>query len=281
MLPPILLVDNQMDRIGQYPAAVLTASSSQPDREPFRVADYRREDTWWEPTSDGGAGGNWIRSNLGVTGKRAADYVFIDRGHNLWGKTVKVELGADGAAWPSTRTLQVPAIGTVGGDPTTDIMCVTEEGALYSFFGKTAEYQYRQLAIPQVASFVPVVPGLLIGARHEHFGYLRTSDPDKGDRTEPSERSQAGRRAYGRVYHWRTMELSVGAIGRQVYDDKIRDLRRLLFEKNEPCVALHNAGDYPAQGWMFQYSGTSYSAATSRLYREIRWNFTEVGARVT
>lgn len=282
--PPLLLVDNQFDRVDQYPGATVTASSYLAGHEPWRVADGRREDTWWEPVGDGASGsaGNYVRSDLGAGNTRPIDFLYLDRGHNLWGKTVTPRAGDDGATWPSTRTLTVPAEGTVGGDPTSTTMAVTEDGALYALFTAFAARRYRELHVPYVASFVPKVTGIIMGARHALAGYGTVYAPDQGRRSQPTEEALSGRRATGPTYHWRTLDLGLMHVSRAEYDATVRDLRRLLFELNQPAVVPLNYGDYPARAWMYQFDGSDFQASTRRVHFDARFPMREVvgGGRI-
>lgn len=275
---PLLLVDNVFDTVSLYPNAVLDAASETTGREAFRVADYRRDRTWWQPTSDHNATGGWVRVDLGAGVTRGVDYLWIDRGHNLWGKTITLEGGDTGAAWPSAQAFVVPAQGTVGGDPTWPNIAVTEEGCLYSVRATTfATRRWWRLRVNYVAAFIPIVPGIMAGLKTELLGYSTTYDEDSGKRTEASETSRAGYRASSQTYSWRMAELGLSLIGATEYDDTIRQLRRWLFEKAQPSALFMDYGTYPARGWLYQYDGDSWGMPKSRVYRSGRIRLREVG----
>src|SRR3954470_6231685 len=137
--PPVVLVDNVFDRINLYVTAVLLALSTAAWTDVRAIADYRRERSQWRAAA--AAAGNYVQSDLGAGVTAAPDTVWIDRGHNLWGTTIRVYTGANFV------TLTVPALGTVGGDPTSASMCVTEEGALYSFFAPMAAAQTHKVYV--------------------------------------------------------------------------------------------------------------------------------------
>lgn len=276
---PLLLVDNVFDNVGLYPTAVLDASSEAIGREVSRIADYRRDRTWWQPTSDHDPDGGWARVDLGAGATRGVDFLFIDRGHNLWGKTVNLEGGDDGAAWPDAQAFVVPAAGTVGGDPTWPSIAVTEEGALYSIRATTfATRRWWQFRVDHVAAFIPIVTGVLAGLKTQLLSFSNVFDEDAGERTQGGETSRAGYRAAAMTYSWRTVELALRLIGATEYDSMIRDLRRLLFAANQPAVVFMDYETHPARGWMYQYDGGAWSMPKSRVYRDGRIRLRELGA---
>lgn len=275
---PLLLVDNVFDAANLYPNATVDAISEAAGREAFRVADYRRDRTWWQPTSDHSATGGWVRTDLGAGATRAVDYLFIDRGHNLWGKTINLEGGDDGAAWPTAQAFTVPASGTVGGDPTWPNIAVTEEGALYSVkaVALTARRWWR-FRPSYVAAFVPIVTGVMAGLKTQLLGYSTTFDEDAGERTQTNDTSRAGYRGAQVTYSWRMCELGLTYIGATEYDSTIRTWRRQIFERNQPWVLLMDYGTKPERGWMYQYEGATWGMAKSRVYRGGRIRGREVG----
>lgn len=281
-LPPTLLVDNQYDRVFLYPAAVVDASSSQEDREPWRVVDARRERSYWQPQTDAE---HWIRSTLGVGNEASADFWWLDRGHNRWGTTIYQEFGATGAAWPMSLPITLPPLNggriPVGGDPFSPSGAVTEEGACYGFFAKTGPWLYRRTRFPALGGGqITTIPGLMVGLRHQFHGFSTIYDPDASERTEIAGESQVGYQAVAQTYSWRVLELSFTHIGREEYLSRIRLLYRWMFQHNQVCYALPNAGDDPTLGGLFRYSGRQWSAPTNRVYRTLRFRLREVGARV-
>lgn len=286
--PPLLLVENHFDRVIQQPQALVTATSSKLDREPWRIADYRRELTWHEFTTDGGGADQVIAVNLGAGNGRSADYVWLDRGHNLWGRTIYVEAGHDGAAWPFSRGFAVPAQPTglwpeilgVGGDPTEPIFCVTEESSLYALFARSAKYQYWRLRFPYAAGWVPVTVGAMLGNRHHFLGFSNIYDPDQAERTELAQQSRAGWRAVDTTYSWRILQLGFTYIGRSEYDTSLRQLQHLLFRRNQPVAAVLNFGHRPERLWLFQYRGTQWTAPANRTYHRNAMTLVECGPRL-
>lgn len=276
---PLLLVDNLFDSVMAYPGATVDAISEVAGRESFRVADYRRDRSWWQPTSDGGGSDTWVRVHL--LAARAVDFVFLDRGHNLAGKTVFLEGGADGIAWPTSVQLNVPASGVVGGTPASPAMAGTEEGASWTIVPATATRLWWRLRVPYASGFVPQITGLIVGLKTQLLGFARIFDEDAGERTQATQVSTAGYRANDTTYAWRTAELSVGMIGATEYDSTFRTLRAQLFERNQPTVLFMDYGTYPERGWMFQYEGTRWGMPKSRVYRDNVIPLREVGQRIS
>lgn len=276
---PLLLVDNVWDAVRIYPGAIVDAVSEVAGRESFRVGDYRRDRTWWQPTSDGGGSDTWVRVHL--LAARSVDFVFLDRGHNLAGKSIFLEGGTDGVAWPTSVQLNVPANGVVGGTPASPAMAATEEAAAWTIIPATTARTWWRLRIPYASGFVPQVTGILAGLKTQMLGYARIFDEDQGERTQPTEMSKAGYRASDTVYAWRTAELSVGLIGSAEYDSTFRTLRSLLFEKDQPAVLFMDYGTYPERGWMFQYEGTRWGMPKTRVYRDATIPLREVGQRLS
>lgn len=278
---PLLAADNVFETIYQYPTAALTASSEAVGREPRRVADGRRDRTWWEAATDGGGNDHWLKADLGVGASGAVNYLFIDRGHNLWGQSLSVSRGDVDGSWTETRALTVPAAGTVGGNPESTTMAVTEEGALYAFWTPAAATRYHVLFILDVAAFIPKVTGAMLGTRVQLLGYSATFDDDAGSRKMASGESDAGYLATGRIYHWRTLELDLKLIGAAEYDGAIRGLRRLLFEQGAPVLAVMDYETRPERAGLFAYDGRDWGFPTRKVHREGRIRLREHHHRIT
>ncbi len=272
--PPLLLVDNVLDTIQSYPTGVLTTSAERVGHEGYLVADYRRERTSWQPAS--AAAGHYVACDLGATITRAVDYLFLDRGHNLWGRTIVIGYSTTGVApFTTQRSLTVPALGTLGGDPSSTVMAVTEEGACWAIFTPSAVRRAWQVKISD--NMLPVVTGLMLGSRNQLLGYSNTFDEDAGERTESSSVSTAGYRGSETTYSWRTVEIGLALIGATEYDASIRALREMLFKRNQPWVCAMDYGTRPERAWMYQYDGKTWGMAKRRVYREGRIRGREVG----
>lgn len=279
MTTPLLLVDNVFDTFGLYPTGAIDAITEASGREAYRAADYRRDRTWWQPTSDGGGSATWLRTDIGSGLTRGVDYLFIDRGHNLWGRTFSLQGGDTGSTWPSSQAFTAPASGTVGGDPTWPSLAVTEEGALYSIRSTTfATRRWWRITPNFVSTFIPVIPGIMAGLKTQLLGYSATYDEDAAERTQSDQTSRAGYRGSAMTYSWRMCELDLRLIGATEYDTTIRELRRLLFERNQPWVLFMDYAAYPERGWMYQLDGTGWGMPKTRVYRGGRIRGRELGS---
>jgi hypothetical protein len=263
---PLLLLDNVFDTAGVNPGAVIDALSEAAGHESFRVADYRRERSWWQPATDGGGSDTFVR--VGLTAAHSIDSIVLDRGHNLAGKTIYLEGSTDNAAWPVSQALNVPALNTVGGTPAAPAMCATEEGAAWTIMPATLGPRlWWRLRIPYAAGFVPVVTGIIAGLKTQLLGYSSTFDEDAGGRTQTTQQSTAGYLASDTTYSWRTAQLGLGAIGATEYDSTIRTLRAQLFERNQPTMLWMDYGTYPERGWLYTYDGAAWGMPKTRVLR--------------
>lgn len=276
---PLLLVDNVFDTYNLYPSAAVAATTETVGKEAFRVADYRRDRTWWQPTNDGGGSATQVWVDLGVGVTHGIDYIYIDRGHNLWGKGLHFIGGTAVGVRSVEYATTVPALGTVGGDPTWPSLAVTEEGALYSIkAAPTVAHRAWTFEVDYVAAFMPLVTGVMMGLKTQLLGYSNVFDEDAGERSDAAETSRAGYRGSSMTYSWRTCELGLGMIGATEYDGTIRTLRRLLFERSQPAVVAMDWGTRPERAWMFQYDGSAWGMPKTRVYRGGRIRLRELGA---
>lgn len=276
---PLLLLDNVFDVVALYPGGVLSAITEVAGREAIRVGDYRRERTWWQPTSDGGGGDTWVRVQL--TAAHAVDSIALDRGHNLAGKTVYLEGSADGVTWSISQPLNVPASGVIGGTPAAPAMAQTEEGVAWTLTPSLAARAWWRLRIPYTAAFVPQVTGIIAGLRTQLLGFSDVYDEDAGGRKQNVQESTAGYRATDTAYTWRTLELGFRLIGASEYDTTMRTVfRELLFAKNQPALVFMDYGTYPERGWLYQYDGTNWAMAKQRVHRNGRIQLREVAPRL-
>jgi len=275
--PPLILVDNVFDRINLYPLATLSSKSGfLTGRDPQYAADYRRERTYFQTALTAGP---QIQTDLGVGNSAVADSIWIDRGHNLWGRTINLDGSTDGfvvdVGNPLVFSLTVPAQGTVGGDPTTG-WCVTEEGALYTLPTNLLARRSWRIADTGIAAWT--IPGIILGKRVQLLGYSSVIDEDAGDRNDRSEAGFVmGYDGSDRTYSARKIEIRLAQIGGTEYDAAIRGLRRTLFDINQPAIVCMNYGTNPERAWLYKYSGKSWSSPKSRVHRGVSIPMAEVG----
>lgn len=277
--PPLILVDSLFDRVNLYPLATLLGTNGAIGHEFNYLADYRRERTHYQAAA--AAPGQYVEVDLGAGNTALPDACWIDRGHNLWGKSARVYMedvvfGGLSTQSSNTGDRVVPALGTVGGDPTTG-WCVTEEGALYTLFTHSvAAQRYHTLYFP--GNFQPRLTGIILGKRVQLLGYSSVLDEDAGERSDRTEQSLIpGYTGTDRAYSARKIELKLGLIGAAEYDSTIRYLRRALFEINQPFVCVTNYGTKPERGWLYRCSANQWSSPTSRTLRSATITALEYG----
>lgn len=272
---PLLHYDNVLDTVQLYPSGLLTSSSERVGHEAHRVASYRRERSSYQSATT--AAGHYVAVDLGLAVTRPVSCLFIDRGHNLWGKTVTVAYSTTGVApWTVYQTLTVPAAGTLGGDPALGTFCVTEEGALWVLFPLSTARRAWQVAV--VDNWAPVIPGIILGVHLQLLGYSTVFDEDAGERVESFSTSTAGYRGYDTTYPARTLELGLAHISATEYDNSIRAARAALWGKNQPFFACFDYGTHPERAWLYQWDGKSWGLPKKRVYRGGVIRAREVGA---
>jgi len=276
--PPVILVDSVYSGVRQYPTAVFSASSSATGTDVRNLSSGRRERAWWQSASASANSG--VTSDLGVGANKVVDSLWLDRGHqNCWGNTLQLNVRNDAGAVIDSRTWTVPASGTVGGDPTSGTLAVTEEGALYAFFVATAAGRYFDVFIQQAVQ--PLFTGLLLGQRTQIPYFSSTLDEDAGKIAGVvREQSDAGYEAVSRGYDHREFSLTYAKIGTTVYDGTLRQLRELLFARQQIAFVASNYGLYPARGWLMRHNGDTWSAPTTGVLRQVQIPLREVGALI-
>jgi hypothetical protein len=253
------------------------------------VADYRRDRTAWDAAA--AAATHTLSVDLGADGgglTRPVDTVFLDRGHTLWGLPLSILPSADGVTYTDPIALGVVPARTAsggfvpGGNPTAG-WCVTEEGACYRFLDRQPAARGWRLAIDASgapAGYLPRVTGLVLGVRHQLFGFSDQFDDDSRARKQRTEESDAGYLGGGPVYTWRTADLSLRLIGDPEYDGVLAGIRALMFDHGQPGVLVWDYGARPERAWMGTYDGPAWGFAKRKAYREGRLRLREHGHRV-
>lgn len=279
---PLLLYDNFFDSVRLYPQAQVDASEEPDGFEAFRVADYRRERTYWRPDTDGGGADHFIRMNHGATvGALQPDYIVIDRDSTIEAMDVFLEGSADGVAWTVSQVLHIPAGNVVGGDPVWPNMARTEEGVAWGIAPVAlAAKQWWRLRIPYTAAYRPIVTGLMVGRKSQLLGYSKVFDEDAGERTQATEQSTAGYRASARSYSWRVCNLALGTIGSAEYDSAVRAMREAFFVRQAPWMLFMDYVTKPERGWLFEYDGAAWGFPKERVLRAGAIRGREVGHRI-
>lgn len=148
----------------QFSTHTITAEEEASGSEPWRVGTGRRVGgtirNLWTPTTSNSV--TWIQVQCGRL--RGADTMVIDRGHNLAGKVVTLQISNDNFT-TTTNVLSVTVPTTVvPNSRLTDNPGVrTEEGAFVIGFDLHAAIYWR-LSIPAMgANLKPQIPGLYLG----------------------------------------------------------------------------------------------------------------------
>jgi hypothetical protein len=261
---PLLLVDNVFDTVQQYPTGTSRPTSERTGHEAWRVATTGASGAPGRPRRRGRANHS-VQVDLGAGVTRAVDSLFIDRGHNLWGKTSR-------SATPTTasrRSRRSARDGAGGGHARrrSDVHDVLRDrgGRLWASSPRAAPRALARLYV--VESMAPVVPG-------SSSGCARSCSASRARSTRtPASAPRSSRRA-GRLSRLRHDVLVAHARARARLHRRdrvrraIRALRELLFKRTSPWVVLHGLRHAPERAWMYQYDGTTWgcrrSASTAR-----------------
>jgi len=159
----VLAVENLFS-IAQFPNHTIAAEEEASGAEAFRVANGRRSagDYWTPPTANSDT---WLKATCDQV--RAADFVALDRGHNLAGHTVRIDVSNDDFATYETAFSGVlPAVSMPGS--LDDALGVrTEEGAWLKRFALRAGAYWRLFVPAMGASLQPQVVGCWLGMAWE------------------------------------------------------------------------------------------------------------------
>ena len=174
---PSMLVENFFNVI-QNPTHTVTAEEEATGKEAFRVGDGRREvaDHWAATTANSST---WIKVDCGSA--KAANAIFLDRGHNLDGKVATLARSPDNSVWTTVAAMTLPGTAGDGGDFDASNGIKTDEGALAKRF--TSEtFQYWRLTIAAMgAGLVPNIVGLWLGTTWEPGQFTRPLVDESSD----------------------------------------------------------------------------------------------------
>ena len=160
---PVMAVENFCSAgVGwQFPDHTITANEEATGSEVERVADGRRgaADKWTPTTANSAA-----YVNVACDRTRAANFIALDRGHNLAGYDLELR-GSQQSAFTTYETvldITLPSA-TAAGNIDDALGVRTEEGAWFKRFDLNT-YQYWRVHIPAMgASLKPEIVGLWLG----------------------------------------------------------------------------------------------------------------------
>lgn len=223
-----------------------------------------------------GPTGNFLMIDMGSGSTANPDFLWLDRGHNLNSVAVKLEYSDNATTWTTLWTQTIPALTTIGSNPSSGF-CNTDEGACYYLFAQAgAAHRYWRFRVPYTLSFLAQVTGIICGNRFQSPFFSKVYDEDAGARSQIKDLSTAGWQATARTYSWRTCQINLATVDIANYDNTVRALRSTLFEKNQPVVITMDWGNYPNRSYLFQYDDTNWAFNKTQVYRDGLMKFREL-----
>jgi hypothetical protein len=235
MATPAVLVENLFSTI-QFPSHVVAAEEAASGYEAFRVANGRRSvaDYWTPTTADSDT---WIKATCNTV--RAANGFALDRGHNLAGYTVALQVSNDDFTTYETAFSGVlPSVSAPGafGDA---LGVRTEEGAWLHRFDLRAGYYWRLFVPAMGASLLPRVVGLWVGLILDLEYLDRPYQDDQDDLVMAGVESDMGWTGTGRVTQRRAGELRIALHSYADYD-LVRYHLQGHYGARRPTWIVHN-----------------------------------------
>jgi hypothetical protein len=168
MNTPLWCVDNLFNEF-IYTGHTVTANEEATGFDAWKVATGRRSaDDFWKPTTANNDA--WVEVACDRT--RAADFIAIDRGHNLAGQTVALQISDnDFTDTEDVFSITFPSSYFPGSDITATNGARTEEGAWVKTFDLRAA-KYWRLHITAAATYTPNVVGLWVGKKWSPGEYM-------------------------------------------------------------------------------------------------------------
>jgi hypothetical protein len=211
---PHVAVENVFS-ITQFPNHVVAAEEAATGAEAFRVANGRRSaQDYWTPTTTNSD--TWLKVTCDQI--RGATFVALDRGHNLGGYTVRIDVSNDDFTTYETAFTGVLPAASVPGSVDDALGVRTEEGAWLKRFDLRAGKYWRLFVPAMGASLKPQVVGLWVGMALD-LAYLdQPFQDDQDELIAAIETSAAGWDGVGRVVQRRAHELRIAITGYADYD---------------------------------------------------------------
>src|SRR6185312_12357024 len=167
---PLILSDNLYENVVLHPAATVYLNAPATEavgHQIWRVADNLRDMTWCTTSASNILA--QFRTDLGVGQTAAISILVLDRGHNLAGKAISLNVSDDGATF--TTLFTVTPLSTPGGLPTDTNGCLTPEGVWCKTFSPVTHRAFS-LDVPASSGFAPIVTGLYLGDLYRFPEYL-------------------------------------------------------------------------------------------------------------
>lgn len=215
MQTPVFCTDNLFDDL-LYTGHTVTANEE--GTEAWHVANNRRSpsDYWTPVTANNDA---WVE--VACDRVRSADFIAIDRGHNLAGKTITLATSPDDVTYTTVLSVAVPSAAV--DDTALSAGAYTEEGAWVRSF-TSASARYWRLTVSAAASYTPRIVGLWLGAMWDVGTYHdRPHDEDASVGAWTAEQNEHGWSAYTTTAAVRQGQLSLRLMSDAAYDTAARD----------------------------------------------------------
>lgn len=229
---PVFCVENFYNVL-QFPGLhTISAEEEATDHEALRVGDGRREagDYWTSTTLNSDT-----YNDAACDRPRAADYIAIDRGHNLAGYDIELRgsMQSDFSTYETIIDITLPSASGPGDiDDTLGVR--TEEGAWIKRFDRRV-YRYWRTFIPAMgASLKPEVVGLYLGGSYSPDYFDKPWNEDGADLLVQEAINQHGWSGRGPANKMRagTIQLSLSSFDE--YDAKARYHLQGLYNEGFP-----------------------------------------------
>jgi hypothetical protein len=236
---PFLAVENFYDSVQFDDAFTIDANEEATGFQAWRVGTGRRSyiDRWKPTTANNLA---WLR--VDCTAARDADFLALDRGHNLGGKVISLRESTDNFAANNVEVFTATIPTTVSDDTDVDATngALTPEGSWIKRFTSTSS-RYWRLQINAVAAYTPEIVGLWLGEGWAcgDLG-LPWHDDDLVPRSTNVVLPSSNWRGSGRITRQRIGELEIQLESAADYDTYVARHIRDNFLEDSPMWILYD-----------------------------------------
>jgi hypothetical protein len=277
---PLILTDNLFDNVVLHPSFVVASSNADDasGHEPFRVADNLRDMTSWTVTTTNA--GRTIYVDSGVGGSIVGGCIVLDRGHNLAGKTVRLDTATDPtfAVTTTAWTATIPA--APGGLPSDPNGCLTPDGVWWKTFNGVTNRVQGLTILAMGVGIAPIVTGLYLGTAYrftEYFDAPAAYDYSTQVKYLKNDFSRGGVRVKSRPINNDKLQISIGVESTD-YAAMHTEMQRIN-RYNVPMWFAFDDSDATGVGQvrLFQTPGDYlYDPQVNPVHREIKREFEEV-----
>lgn len=237
--PPVLCVDNYFDDLLNTGHTV-SANTEASGFEVWHVANGRRSaDDYWAPTTANTDA--WVKVDCGAA--KSADFIAIDRGHNLEGRTVALQTSSDDVTWTSVFSVTFPSSDAADTAISAAAGAYTEEGAWVKTFTSTSA-RYWRLHITAAASYTPRVVGLWLAEAWQAGSQQYPDRPFDEDATVGAWQATGNDQGWSAASSSaapRQGDLSIRLDSFSEYDDTVRDFLALYRQGRVAWIVANSA----------------------------------------